>query len=232
MISFLGQYMVNKILIFLLFLETEKPLTIKVEEPLTQLSHGSSRKLDHNPQNLPAMHSRRRPLPINSPLLSSVPTPMTLFTPRLMSNFPIPRRRLDSSTTLMPLVPLNLELPNHPLSSSDNSKRKLTFTLVLLTKMLSLLILSHSWSQLFSNSPKMRSKLFSDNNKMSSFSSELSPIPILLSKKFSKRQPLHTRERFSLPMLELLTKSKVNSLNSWELLKRISQPSEPFFQLT
>merc|ERR1712127_76580 len=212
--------------------KTEKPLTIKVEEPLTPSSHGSSRKPDHLPLSSPVMLLKRRLLLTNSLLLSSEPTLMMLSTLKLTSNFPILRRKLDSSTTSMLLAPLNSELLNHPLSSSDNSKRKLTSTPEPPTKMPFLLTSNHSWSQPSSLSPRMRLRLFSDNNKMFSFSSELKLITNLLSKKFSKRPPLPTRERFFSPSLELPTKSKVNSLNSWELLRKISQLLELFSQPT
>merc|ERR1712166_932362 len=163
---------------------TESQPTIKEEEPETPSSHGSLRKPDHHPLNLPVMLLKRRPLPINSSLLSSVPTSKML-------------------STLRPL-----------------------------TKKPFLLSSSHSWSQPFSPSPRMRSRLFSDNNKIALFSSERRKITSLLSKKFSKRLPSHSRERFFSPMLDLPTKSKVNSLNSWELLRKTTQQSELFSQPT
>merc|ERR1719272_2882532 len=164
---------------------TESQPTIKEEEPETPSSHGSLRKPDHHPLNLPVMLLKRRPLPINSSLLSS-----------------------------------------------DNSRRKLSYTLEPLTKKPFLLSSSHSWSQPFSPSPRMRSRLFSDNNKIALFSSERRKITSPLSKKFSKRLPSNSRERFFSPMLDLPTKSKVNSLNSWELLRKTTQQSELFSQPT
>merc|ERR1712166_631577 len=211
---------------------TESQLTIKEEEPETPSSHGSLRKPDHHPLNLPVMLLKRRPLLINSSLLSSVPTSKMLSTLRLTSKCPNLRRKSLSSTTLMPLAPPNSELLNHPLSTSDNSRRKLSYTLEPLTKKPFLLSSSHSWSQPFSPSPRMRSRLFSDNNKIALFFSERRKITNLLSKKFSKRLPSHSRERFFSPMLDLPTKSKVNSLNSWELLRKTTQQSELFSQPT
>merc|ERR1712166_829140 len=187
---------------------------------------------DHHPLNLPVMLLKRRLLPINSSLLSSVPTSKMLSTLRLTSKCPNLRRKSLSSTTLMPLAPPNSELLNHPLSSSDNSRRKLSYTLEPLTKNPFLLSSSHSWSQPFSPSPRMRSRLSSDNNKIALFSSERKKITSLPSKKFSKRLPSHSRERFFSPMLDLPTKSKVNSLNSWELLRKTTQQSELFSQPT
>lgn len=212
--------------------KTEKPLTIKVVELLMLLFHGFLRKLDQHPLNLPVMLLKRRLLQINSPLLSSALIPMMPSTLKLMSNFPIPKRKLDLFITLMPHAPLNLELNNHPLFSSDNLRRKLLFTLVLLIKIPFLLLSNHLWFQPFSNSLKMRLRLFLDNNKMYFSFSELSLIPNLLSKKLSKRQLMHTKEKFFLLTLVLLTKFKENSLNSWVLLRKISQPLELSFQLT
>jgi hypothetical protein len=129
-------------------------------------------------------------------------------------------------------VPKNLEPNNHPLFSSDNSRLKLMFTQVLLTKKLSLLSLSHSWSQLFSHSLRMKLRLFSDNNKMFFSFSEPSQIMIPLSRKLSKRLLMPIKEKFFSLMLELLTKFKENLLNSLELLKMIIQQLELFSQLT
>merc|ERR1712166_635623 len=81
---------------------TEKPLITKEEEPETPLSHGSLRKPDHHPKRLPVKLLKKRPLLINSLLLSSVPTLQMLSTPRLTSNSPILKKKLLSSTLLMP----------------------------------------------------------------------------------------------------------------------------------
>jgi len=173
-----------------------------------------------------------RPLLINSLLLSSVPTPMMLFTTMLTSKLLILRRKFHSSTTLMPLVPPNSVPNNHPLSSSDNSRRKLTSTLEPLTKKLLVNSTSPSCSQLFSNSPWTISMLFSLSNKIFSSSSERRMTTTLISKKFSQRPPTPSRDRFFSLTLELQTRSNLNSLNSWELLKRTSQLSDFFFQPT
>ena len=128
----------------------ESTPTTKVEELPMLLFLGFLRRPDHHLLRLPAMPSKRR-LPLtNSLLLSSVLTPMMLFTTRLTLNFPTLRRRFLSFTTLMPPVLPSSELSNHNLFSSDNSKRNLLSTLELLTKILFLTSSSHSWSQLFS----------------------------------------------------------------------------------
>jgi len=113
--------------------KTEKRLTTLEEEPQTLSSHGSSRNQDQHPPKLPALPLRKRLRPTNSSLLTLVPNLM-LSTPMPMSLMPTQRIKLLSSTLMMPLVLLNMEVLPQESSSSENSRPPPTHTPVPLIK--------------------------------------------------------------------------------------------------
>jgi len=95
------------------------------------------------------------------------------FILKLTLNFQTQKIRSNSSITMKPHVLKNMVLPETDLSFSDNSRLRLTIMRVKLIRKHLLPGLNHSKSQLFSHSPRMRSRLFSDNNKTPSSYSEV-----------------------------------------------------------
>lgn len=138
---------------------------IKEEEPLTPLSHGSSKRLDHHQLSSPVSKSRKKLPLINSHLSISEATTNTNFTLKLTPNFQQPKIRSPSITTTKPLALKSTVSPETALSSSDNSRPRLTTMTAKPIKIAFQPGSSHSKSQLFSLSPRTRLKLSSDNNK-------------------------------------------------------------------
>jgi hypothetical protein len=124
---------------------------------------------------------RRKPNLRNSQLFISDQTFHTNSTLKLTPSFQILKIRFNSITISKLHALKNMELPETDLSSSDNSRPKLTTMMVKLIKKASKLGLNHSKSQLSSYSPKTRLKLSLDNNKILLSYSELKLMKMLIS---------------------------------------------------
>ena len=163
-----------------IFLEMERRLNTPGVEPRTQLLLGSPRSLDHHPNPLIAMDLPRLSRTTNSLLLTSERT--TLLSTRMLTSHMLPLRiRSLSSTLRMPSAPRPRESRAQLLSSSESSRQPRTPILEPLIRTPFLPLSSHSWSQLSLNSPRMRLRLSSDNNRLPSSCSDLPLIRMPLS---------------------------------------------------
>ena len=158
----------------------ERRLNIPEVEPRTPLSLGLPRSLDHHPKPPIAMDLPRLSRTTNSLLLISERT--TLLSSRMLISHMLPlRTRSLSSTLRMPLAPRPRELKAQLLSSSESSRPTRTSMPEPQIRTLFLLSSSHLWSQLSLSSPRMRSRLSSDNNRPPLFCSDLTLIRMPLS---------------------------------------------------
>lgn len=158
----------------------ERRLSTPEVEPRTPSSHGLPRSLAHHLNLLIAMDSPRPSRTTSSSLLISerVRVPFTL---RLISHMPSLRIKLLSLTLRMRLAPRPRELRDQPLFSSESSRLPRTSTRVSQIRIPLKSSSSHLWYQPFLSSPRMRSRLSSDNNKPPSFCSDLNPTRMPLS---------------------------------------------------